>query len=346
MSPPNVTLGQGVATGGFAQIIIREFIIDVSITEDHTFDSEVTEFPVESGSTISDNIRPKPITITVEGLVSNTPIGQTRVARINTHHVLDAAGNDTGRGVVGSPAQEGYALLLEVRDNREPVVVATSLDVFENMVMTHLSIPRSAGSAAALRFTATFQQIEIVQNKRVRVRTAIRAGGKGNRGTVPTIPIPASVITWHHGQPPGGFAILYTTQVLYTNHHFYHLPNGSVPVAILAGKNIGGDATQAANPGIANPSTPDADLTKLDAQELQDFSADNARDTAARTTKFPTRVDPKPPKLTPDQLNGGDSRTIAKGRPMIPASSVSKNPNAPAPKKTPPRVNVGKVTGH
>ena len=61
--------------GATTNIIIDDFLIDCSISENHTFDSDVTDYPVESGSNISDNIRPLPLVVEIEGVVSNTPIG-------------------------------------------------------------------------------------------------------------------------------------------------------------------------------------------------------------------------------------------------------------------------------
>lgn len=48
--------------------------IDVSISEKHQLGADVTEHPVEDGPSVADNIRPTPRTITIEGLVTNTPL--------------------------------------------------------------------------------------------------------------------------------------------------------------------------------------------------------------------------------------------------------------------------------
>lgn len=355
---------KGIALIGTAQVLIRGFVIDVTISEDHTFDSEVTEFPVESGSTISDNVRPKPITLSMDGIVSNSPIGSVRQQRavsapsasnslFSTIGAAALTSSGAGDGLItptdddiGNPAAEAYQLLQEVRTTREPVTVVTTLDVFDNMVMIHLSIPRKPGNGAALEFSATFQQVEIVTNNRVRVAIRGSGSGKSNKGTAPVIPIVASVIKWRHGVPPGGDAINLTTRVLYTNHHFYHLPDGNIPSAILAAQNAGGTAVAVLHPDATNASTADADLRKLSAQELADFSKDNARDTGGARQKYPTSDSTKSnrPPLTPDQLDGGDNRTIAKGKPMIPLSNVSQNPNKPKPTPTKPQVKVGKPT--
>jgi hypothetical protein len=50
--------------------------LDVYDTETHGMATEVTEFPVEDGPDISDNVRRKPKTLQIEGYVSDTPLPQ------------------------------------------------------------------------------------------------------------------------------------------------------------------------------------------------------------------------------------------------------------------------------
>ena len=148
------------------QVLINNYVIDVATSEDHAFDSEVTEYPVEQGGDITDNVRPKPITVTLEGIVSDTPIGP----------IADLRNSQGDNGQLDYlPSHDALAVLLAIRDAREPVSITTTLQSFDNMVMTGLSIPRDAATGAALRFTATFQQVIFVSNNRTTVRTATPA---------------------------------------------------------------------------------------------------------------------------------------------------------------------------
>lgn len=159
-------------------VTIGEYVIDASVSESHTFESEVTEFPVEQGSAISDNIRPKPIVVTLEGVVSDTPIGNMAVLR---NQLGDPAADGTGGQLHYVPSTDALKALLAIRDARQPVTIATTLQRFENMALTNLEIPRDAQTGAALRFTATFQQITIVTNQRTTVRTtAVRTSSPGD----------------------------------------------------------------------------------------------------------------------------------------------------------------------
>jgi len=163
-------------------VAIDDFLIDCSLRETHTYDSEVTEYPVESGSNITDNIRPLPIVVEMECLVSNTPIGVIVPYR-------NLVRGEEGLQYLSKPADDAYELLTLIRDQRKPVTIRTSLRTYENMALKSLSIPRGA-HLDELRFTATFQQIQTVENKRT-IRVAIpTATGKKN---VSKPPVPSDI---------------------------------------------------------------------------------------------------------------------------------------------------------
>ena len=48
--------------------------LDASLSESHSMNATVTEYPVEEGADIADHIRRQPDTITISGIVSDTPL--------------------------------------------------------------------------------------------------------------------------------------------------------------------------------------------------------------------------------------------------------------------------------
>lgn len=138
--------------------LIDGFVIDCLLNEVHQLDNEVTEFPVEDGSTISDNIRPKPLVVQMECLISDTPLEFAGLFRPKT----------------SIPTDDAYSLLKTIREQRRLIEIDTSLEHYKNMAVESLSIPRPAGRGDDLRFNATFKQVELVQNIRgERLRVAI-----------------------------------------------------------------------------------------------------------------------------------------------------------------------------
>jgi hypothetical protein len=167
-------------------VAINDFLIDCALKETHSFDSQVTEYPVESGSNITDNIRPLPITIEMECIVSNTPIGIMQTFR-NSLLQEDLSASELAPT---KPSEDAYDMLLRIRAKREPITIRTSLRTYENMALKTLNIPRAADVGDALRFSATFQQIISVENKRsIRVSPPNGRNKKKVSMTPPTLDV-------------------------------------------------------------------------------------------------------------------------------------------------------------
>lgn len=190
MADPKVQI---LGVPGFA--MIDGFVMDVSLSEQHKFEADVTEYPVESGGSVSDNIRPKPLEVSLECIVSDTPIGAIATRR----------GLQQGQFNLGSYASDAYEHLKRVYNNREPVVIVTSLETFSDMALKSLSVPRATGRGKELRFTAEFVQIQFRQNTRRRVLAEAGGGGNGRAGlgANPAKIIETRRVLWRHGTPPG-----------------------------------------------------------------------------------------------------------------------------------------------
>lgn len=196
-----------------------QLLIDVTISEDHHFEADVTDYPVESGGTISDNIRHKPITVQIEGIVSNTPLNQMLVARGQ-----DAL-NDADE--ISTAAQGALGFLMYVWLVRETVTLRTSLGTFKKMALSSLTFPRSKDTGDALKFNAKFQQIVEVSNGRVVAGGGTRgAGGPTQKlGTQASFVFDQGLVYWRKGIAftgadggvfyQGGSLIIRETEVVY-----------------------------------------------------------------------------------------------------------------------------------
>jgi len=155
--------------------------LDVTISENHNLPSVVTNHPVEDGSTVSDHIVIEPRTLTVQGLVSNTPV---------------QIGGGTNNAI-----KDTFDELIRIRNARELFTVSTGLDVYSNMFFTNIDIPRDATTGQSLVWTATMQEIQVVASQlvaiqRSRVNSAFSdtAGSRVDRGKqTPTGATPADV---------------------------------------------------------------------------------------------------------------------------------------------------------
>lgn len=161
-------------------VLIGDLAIDCTTSEKITHTSEVTEYPVESGSVISDNVQAKPLVIELDCIVSNTPIGEAMAIRLGK--VSATADNGTATyDALNKFSSTVYEDLVNIQAREEFVTLRTSQGKFPRMILKHLGVPRDDKTGDALHFTATFQQVTVIENvrgKRVAVPGA-SGGGKG-----------------------------------------------------------------------------------------------------------------------------------------------------------------------
>ena len=157
-------------------VLIGDLVIDCTISETHSFDNEITQYPTESGAVITDNVRLQPMQIDMDCIVSNTPIGEALSLR-----------QAAGFSEIDKMTTTILGALLDIRDRREVVTLRTSTGKHKNMMLKTLNIPRDSKTGDAMRFTASFQQIQVVDNDRSK-RVAIPIAGKG--GSSSNAPFP------------------------------------------------------------------------------------------------------------------------------------------------------------
>jgi hypothetical protein len=181
-------------------ITIDGFLIDIAKTEDHGFDSEVTDHPVESGADITDHVRARPIKLVVDCVVSDTPIGEVAkvrgMAEAQSQMRAQLFSGVPGSGAAASaragrlPSEDAFAHLLAIRDRREPVTVITERRTYPRMVLEGLTIPRTSSTGDALEFRATFKEVRLVTNERTTIPVAVpKAAKKRNFGSKPPTPV-------------------------------------------------------------------------------------------------------------------------------------------------------------
>lgn len=166
-------------------IVIGGYVIDAAPVETHTLDSAVTDHPVEDGADVTDHVRVLPNRLTIEGIVSDTPIGVIAAVRKDESpfRTESTGGVVTAETALrfGKPSEDAFAFLKELRAKREPVRVETDIAVYENMILVGLSIPRSARTGGALHFRASFQEIVLVKTERTSISVAIPIVEKKSR---------------------------------------------------------------------------------------------------------------------------------------------------------------------
>jgi hypothetical protein len=151
-------------------LTIDGYRIDVELSCTPSRTNQVTRFPVERGADITDHVHPEPVTLTVDGIVSDTPLGEMIAVRAQFAIINGEA--------FAKPSEEARARLKKLCEDREPVTVECSAGTFENMILESLNEPRDARTGDSYQFSASFAEVVLVTNDRTTVRTAAPRGKK------------------------------------------------------------------------------------------------------------------------------------------------------------------------
>lgn len=145
--------------------------IDAATAITHDLSSTITDHPVEDGANISDHSRPDPERVSLDCIVSATPLGGASSRVVDQNHIrLTVTSNDQDP----KRPREAYDRLLKLRTDGTLITVVTPLRQYNNMAIESISIPESAqfNAATALRFSIKLKRIRIVQNKLTRTVVA------------------------------------------------------------------------------------------------------------------------------------------------------------------------------
>ena len=147
-------------------IRIGDVTADIALSEDHKYENDVTSHPAEKGSNFTDNVIQKPLAISLDCIISATPMGEN----------LNAA--------FGPDIVTGCRLRLQaINDQREPITVVTSHGTFPHMLIESLTFSRTIKTGEALAFKIAVKDFRIVENERTVIRVALpRAQADVKRG--------------------------------------------------------------------------------------------------------------------------------------------------------------------
>lgn len=121
---------------------------DAVEVEEHTFETEVTDEPVETGSSISDHAYDRPVRLSITAAVSDIP----------------PPGKENDVYVTKGPTRglAAYAWMRQAQQAHEPFSVQTGLDLFPSMIITSLRVRKDKALEHILYFTVDLKEIKWV----------------------------------------------------------------------------------------------------------------------------------------------------------------------------------------
>lgn len=132
--------------------------LDVTSDEVHEWNNEVTQFPVELGSPITDHIQPQPDRISISGIISNSAIGEVALEK-------QKSGEDR--------CQTAFDIVRKLMDDRILVTVYTRYKIYTDMALKSTNIPRGSSIGDSLEFKMEFVNVRLVSTQTIKVPDGI-----------------------------------------------------------------------------------------------------------------------------------------------------------------------------
>ena len=130
--------------------------LDVTLREDHNYSSRVTTYPIEDGSILTDHIINDPTTLTLEGIITDTPLS-----------ILSLFNRSV----------DAFNRLIEIHEKKELVTVVTGIKTYPKMAITQLNIPRTISTGQSLKFTIELQNVLLDSSVRIEINEELLFGG-------------------------------------------------------------------------------------------------------------------------------------------------------------------------
>ena len=133
---------------------------DLFISEKHKLSFRVGDHPLQNGSTISDHIQRELREVTIEGMFTNHPIKHLQ----DTNEVTfkkEYATSDV-KSTMYNRALMKFNEIKALAEEKEPVRLVCSLEIYPKMVITEIDYDRDAKSGSSIRFSMTLREIVTV----------------------------------------------------------------------------------------------------------------------------------------------------------------------------------------
>lgn len=164
---------------GLESILVRPkrsigaFVAQVTISESHKDELEITEHPVQQGASIADHAFKRPAEVTVVCAWSNSPSYSSLVGGLvgAVAQTLDGV-QSLVTGNSASQVRETYQKLLKLQSDRIPFDVYTGKRAYKNMLLRSLTVETEKETENVLMVTAVLRQVIIVSTQTVTVPSA------------------------------------------------------------------------------------------------------------------------------------------------------------------------------
>lgn len=154
------------------QELVNFVEFDALVKATYSGGAQITDHPVESLKDVTDHIRPTPVEMQLQGIVSDHPV----LALASFRATPAVPGTDPS-----ARAEAAFYFLESMRQTSSLAHVFTSLWELENMVITSLSCTRDKDSSRIVDISLTLREIEVAKTEviAIEVKAKTNIGKKG-----------------------------------------------------------------------------------------------------------------------------------------------------------------------
>ena len=161
-------------TSIFIPRYVDSLVFDATLEETHTTELEITDHPIESGTSINDHVYLQPKEITIRAYVSNDDIkgvsGGTGTGEIHDSSLSNIQSGVSGYAYGSNEAKitAAYDALLLMQELGLLITVQTGLKLYENMAVKRLFVKQDLEYEKGIIFECDMKQLTVVNTQYVK----------------------------------------------------------------------------------------------------------------------------------------------------------------------------------
>ena len=146
---------------------------DAVTSESHEATSVLTEHAVESGAPISDHKRANPERISIEALITNTPLDTPPPSGYGTSGITTSLSKEDDKVSVllysakFDRISDVISTLRRLRLEATELTVSTRIHTYESVQLVSVTVPRTPEDGESVKVTLELQQVRIAQSRTV-----------------------------------------------------------------------------------------------------------------------------------------------------------------------------------
>lgn len=133
--------------------------LDAAPSVQHSFGTQITDFPLEDGELAQDNSIKNPRRLTIDGIITDTPTTYTVIGYVPSPGFLPG---------VMPRSVNAFQEILKLWKSETPFDVVTAKDIYKSMMIEDFSCEETAMIGKQLKFTMSLKQVTILDTETIR----------------------------------------------------------------------------------------------------------------------------------------------------------------------------------